>query len=501
MKYEAVIGLEIHAELNTRTKMFCASLNDPDEIHPNVNVCPICMGHPGTLPVPNQEAIEKTIKVGLALNGEVSTFSQFDRKNYFYPDLPKGYQVSQYAHPLVSGGYLEIDVATPNLNQETTVKRVRIRRIHLEEDTGRLLHDDKTKSTLIDFNRAGVPLLELVTEPDMSSGGEVKKFGEELQRLLRYLDASEVEMEKGEMRVEVNISLSNPSRITDSEKSLGTKVEIKNINSFKFAADAVDFEVKRQSELLDGGMKIKQETRGWDEKKGTSFAQRLKEESQDYRYFPEPDIPPLSITPSQIEELKRSLPELPAAKLTRFRDEFGISASIAEAIVQDKRTAAFFEAVASELENRIKEEGGTTAERRPLQLAANYLTTDLAKLLSDSGTPIHETLITPENFAELVTYIYEAKISSRVAKEVLKEMFASGVDPSNIIGERKLWQISESSGIAEAVEKVLKADPKAAEDYKSGKTQVLQFLVGQVMKETEGANPEAVRMLLKEKLK
>lgn len=371
-----------------------------------------------------------------------------------------------------------------------------------------MLHDEKARTTLIDFNRAGIPLLELVTEPDMSSGEEVRKFGEELQRLFRYLDASEAEMEKGGLRVEVNISLadpsrieSSPSRITDSGKSLGTKVEIKNINSFKFAGDAIDFEIRRQSELLERGMEIKQETRGWDEKKGVSVAQRFKEESEDYRYFPEPDIPPLAITPSRIDELKRSLPELPAAKLARFRDEFGISASIAEAIVRDKRTAAFFEAVASELENQIKEESVKTAERRPLQLAANYLTTDLAKLLSDSGTPIRETLITPENFAELVAYIYEAKISSKTAKEVLKEMFASGADPSDVIDERKLWQISESGDIAAVVEKAVGANPKAAEDYKSGKTQVLQFLIGQVMKETRGANPEMVRKMVEEKLK
>src|SRR3990167_9179619 len=302
MKYEPVIGLEIHVQLKTRTKMFCYSKNDPDEEHPNINICPICISHPGTLPVINEEAVKKVIMTGLALNGEIPEFSQFDRKNYFYPDLPKGYQISQYQHPLVKGGSLSI-----------LDRIIRITRIHLEEDTGRLIHDLKTNSTLVDFNRAGVPLMELVTEPDFRTGEEVKEFGEELQKILRYVEASDADMEKGQMRVEVNISLTTKEGLKRFEESfgrpdshgesgLGTKVEIKNINSFKYAADAVNYEVRRQTGLLERGEKVAQETRGWDENKEETFSQRSKEEAHDYRYFPEPDLPPLNLSREFVEE-------------------------------------------------------------------------------------------------------------------------------------------------------------------------------------------------------
>lgn len=483
MKYVPTIGLEIHAELKTHTKMFCGSLNDPDEKHPNVNVCPICMGHPGTLPAPNKEAIWKTIQLGLALNAKISDFAQFDRKNYFYPDLPKGYQISQYPHPMATAGFLHLNSG----------KQVRIRRVHLEEDTGKLFHDGK--ATLVDFNRAGVPLLELVTEPDLDSADEVREFGEELQRILRYLDASSADMEKGQLRVEVNISLKQEGGSED-----GVKVEIKNINSFRFAADAVNYEIERQTALLEKGEKIIQETRGWDERKNASVAQRQKEESQDYRYFPEPDIPPLRISAELVDEIRSALPELPGEKLRRFVDEFGIDAKLVLVLVQDKSVAGFFEAAVSELKEWLTSRGSEFSQK-PLQLAANYLTTDFAKLLSDAGTPINESVVTPENFAELITYIYEGKISSRSAKEVLKEMFASGADPSIVIDERKLWQVSEGDEISSAVDKVIAANAKAADDYRAGKTAILQFLVGQVMKEVKGANPETVKKLLEEGLK
>ncbi len=646
MEYTAAIGLEIHAELKTETKMFCGSRNDPDEKHPNINICPICMGHPGVLPVVNEEAVKKTVAIGLALNGNIADFAQFDRKNYFYPDLPKGYQISQYQHPLATGGHLDILLPNPSqmvpnesrifennsspfenhsrkivLKDESyqlmrllfeihnklgpiykeknycdaieevlkrekipyererkivlkfgglevsdffadfvvdnkillevkakpfitnhdirqasryiktlgiplaiianfkrqrleskrvinpafenhsssfdkdSRKKIRIRRIHLEEDTGRLIHDPKTKTTLIDFNRAGVPLMELVTEPDVSSAGEVKLFGEELQKIFRYLGTSDADMEKGQMRVEVNISLSPAG-----SENLGTKVELKNINSFKFAADAVDYEIRRQSELLDRGEKIQHETRGWDEKKGVTVLQRRKEESDDYRYFPEPDIPPLRLTQEFIEELRASLPELPSAKTDRFLSEFGLDPKMAATIAADKKLAAFFEAAASELAEWLSSRGDSGA-KKPLQLAANYLTTDLAKLLAGTGAPIGETLITPENFAELVTYIYEGRLSSKAAKEVLKEMFASGADPSIIADEKKLWQVSEIADISPIIEKVISANTKAAEDYRAGKREALQFLVGQVMKEVKGANPETVGKLLEERLK
>ena len=511
------IGLEIHAELNTRTKMFCASPNDPDETRPNTHICPICLGHPGTLPVINRNAVEKVIRVGLALNGAIAEFSQFDRKNYFYPDLPKGYQISQYEHPLVKGGYLDIQVTPQSAesqfpisnfkfpdkskiqNPNAHTRRIRIRRIHLEEDTGRLIHDPKAKTTRIDFNRAGVPLMELVTEPDLQSSEEVRQFGEELQKILRYLGASDADMEKGEMRVEVNISLSPPDA-----SMLGTKVELKNINSFKFAASAVDYEIKRQSALLGRGEKIVQETRGWDAAGGKTVSQRVKEESHDYRYFPEPDLPPLKIDPAFVEELRAGLPELPHAKLRRFREEFAIPAGLAETIVRDRRLAAFFEAAVSELKGWLSSETrhfDISKFRNAMRLAANYLTTDVVRILVGTGTSIHESPMTPENFAELITYLADDKISSHSAKSVLKEMISSGADPSVFIEEQGLWQTSDAGALQTAVERAIAEHPKAAADYQAGKGAALHFLVGQVMKGSRGANPEAVRTLLKEQLK
>src|SRR3990167_11422748 len=295
MRYKPVIGLEIHAELKTKTKMFCDSLNDPDEKHPNINVCPICMGHPGTLPVANEDAVKKVIMAGLALNCKIEKDTFFERKNYFYPDLPKGYQISQYQKPLCYGGWLDIE--TRDKRQETGKKKIKITRIHLEEDAGRLYHLPNKDYSLVDYNRAGVPLMELVTEPDFETGLEVKKFAEELQLILRYLGVSDTDMEKGLMRVEVNISLSPSTSSGQAPSSLGTKVEIKNLNSIKAASDGVDYEVKRQTELLDAREKVVQETRGWDDSKKATVSQRSKEEAHDYRYFPEPDLPPLKFTP------------------------------------------------------------------------------------------------------------------------------------------------------------------------------------------------------------
>ncbi|KKT82745.1 MAG: Aspartyl/glutamyl-tRNA(Asn/Gln) amidotransferase subunit B, partial [Candidatus Yanofskybacteria bacterium GW2011_GWA2_44_9] len=324
--YKPVIGLEVHAELKTKTKMFCDSLNDPDEKHPNINVCPICMGHPGTLPVINMAAIEKVITAGLALNCKIAEDTFFERKNYFYPDLPKGYQISQYQKPLCYEGYLNLQPTTNNSQS----KKIRITRIHLEEDAGRLYHLPDKNYSLVDYNRAGVPLMELVTEPDFENGDQVKRFAEELQLIWRYLEVSDANMEKGQMRIEVNISLTNP------DGSWGTKVEIKNINSVKFAADAVDYEIKRQRELLESGEKIKQETRGWDEFKKQSFSQRSKEEAHDYRYFPEPDLPPIRIangraspatggppTLFSAEKIRSEMPELPQQRRERFVRQYG----------------------------------------------------------------------------------------------------------------------------------------------------------------------------------
>ncbi|MDO8600332.1 MAG: Asp-tRNA(Asn)/Glu-tRNA(Gln) amidotransferase subunit GatB [bacterium] len=503
MSYEAVIGLEIHAELNTRTKMFCDSLNDPDEKHPNVNICPVCMGHPGTLPVANREAIKKMIQIGLALGGEIAAFSQFDRKNYFYPDLPKGYQISQYEHPIVRGGVLDIGG-----------KQIRIQRVHLEEDTGRLVHStnladwrrpnaeergnilcasassQRESATLVDFNRAGVPLMELVTEPDFRTGEEVRKFGEEFQLILRTIGASHADMEKGEMRVEANVSIRK-----EGETVLGTKIEVKNINSFKFAEDAVNYEIKRQQEILEGGGEIKQATRGWDEKKRATVHQRFKEESHDYRYFPEPDLPPLEISQGEIEEARASLPELPAQKRGRFQNEYGIDEKLVGVLVRDGALADYFEKAVSELA------AWDTKEKSGVRLLANYLTSDFLKLLNEVSASAGDTRVTPENFAELVHYIHDGKISSAAAKSVLKEMFATGEEPDVIIEQKKLWQVSDEAQLASFVDKALSQNPEAVAEFAKGKGATLQFLVGQVMKEARGAaNPQVVAKLLKEKL-
>jgi len=489
-----VIGLEIHAELKTKTKMFCQSLNDPFELHPNVNICPVCMGHPGTLPVINREAVKKVIAVGLALNGVIPEFSQFDRKQYFYPDLPKGYQISQYLHPLVSGGYLDIEK-----------KRICITRVHLEEDTGRLSHDPKSGSSFVDFNRAGVALMELVTEPDFRTGGEVIQFGEELQRIFRYVEASDADMEKGQMRVEVNISVRPVGR-----EEFGTKVEVKNINSFKFASAAVDFETKRQIAVLEAGESVVQETRGWNENKGESFSQRKKESAHDYRYFPEPDLPPLSFSREFVEEVRAELPELPAQKRERFGREYGLESAVIEVLVRDKALAGYFEEVVSELAQHDKDmSAALVGESRPVgrekpvvhnlpRTAAAFLTQDFLRLLREKSATVRDVRITSENFAELVLYVAKNKISNIAAKEVLEEMFASGEDPSDIIERKGLWQISDMSELEDMVRRVIDSNKTAVEDIKNGKTSTLQFLVGQVMKDSRGkANPKVVQDMLR----
>ena len=485
MQYEAVIGLEIHAELNTKTKMFCYSPNDPDEKRPNVNICPICMAHPGTLPTINREAVKKVIMTGLALGGRIPAFSQFDRKNYFYPDLPKGYQISQYEHPLVQGGVLDITT-------QEGKKTIRIRRIHLEEDAGRLVHDKEAGAALVDFNRAGVPLMELVTEPDFRTGEEVRQFGEALQKIVRAIGASDADMEKGQMRVEVNISLR-----PEGEEAFGTKVEIKNINSFKYAADAVEYEIKRQTALLEKGEKIVQETRGWNEHKGESFSQRIKEEAHDYRYFPEPDLPPLNISPEWVDDIRREMPELPAAKQERFVREYALDADMAEVLARDKSIAGYFEAAASELSAHDKETPERTGKNLPKILGA-FMTGDFLRLARSAGASMHGMKITPENLAELVLLFAENKISSTAAKQAMEEMFATGEDPLDIIDRLGLWQMSDTGDLEDIAAHIIKENPKAAEDYRKGKAASLQFLTGQVMKESRGkANPKIVQEVIK----
>ena len=482
MNYIPTIGLEIHAELKTKSKMFCSSLNDPLEQHPNVNICPICMGHPGTLPVANKVAIREVQKVGLALNCNLALFSKFDRKNYFYPDLPKGYQISQYDLPFCTGGYLDIEG-----------KRIRITRIHLEEDTGKLLHPKGADHSLVDFNRAGVPLMELVTEPDIVSGKEAMAFAKELQMLLRYLAASNANMEKGQMRVEANVSI-RPEGI----EQLGTKVEVKNLNSFRSVGRAIAFEISRQSEVLKSKKKIVQETRGWDDTKVETFSQREKEEAHDYRYFPEPDIPPFRFTKKEFDELNAELPELPWQRRERLSREYSLGPKEAEAFVQQKDIGEYFEKVVSELGPDLAPE----RLQKLIKLSANYILTDLMGLLQKASVRGEDFLITPENFAELVLLIEKGEISSPIAKQVLREMFGKGGDPSQIIKEKGLAQVSDEASIQKIAQEVIEKNPKAVEDYKKGKETALQFLVGQLMAKTKGTvNPETAHSMLENLLK
>lgn len=471
--YKITIGLEIHAELKTKSKMFCGCVNSGEEKLPNIYICPICMGHPGTLPVINKEAVRKVLLVGTALGSEIADFTEFDRKNYFYPDIPKGYQISQYKNPLVKGGSLV---------------GVKITRVHLEEDTARSSHDTENVS-LVDYNRAGVPLMELVTEPVIHSSEEAVKFAKEFQLLLQYLDVSDANMEKGEMRVEVNFSVSK----TDI---FGTKVEIKNINSFRAVGKAIEFEFNRQTALLEKGEKVVQETRGWDENKEITFSQRLKESAHDYRYFEDPDLPKLVI--SEIpefskEELKKSIVELPDEKRKRLTSDFGLKSEDIEMYVGDREIGKIFEQVAKGLFVHGKE---------LIKTASNYITSDIAGLSKSLGKDFTLGKIAIENFVKLITMINKGDLSSRGAKDILKIMFEVGGDPETIAKEKNLIQKNNTEEIKSIVEKILKDNPKVVEEYKNGKESLLQFFVGQGMKEMGGAgNPELIKQIIVDLLK
>ncbi|MDP3726428.1 MAG: Asp-tRNA(Asn)/Glu-tRNA(Gln) amidotransferase subunit GatB [bacterium] len=481
MNYKPTIGLEIHAELKTKTKMFCDSKNDPDEARPNVNICPICMGHPGTLPTINKEAVKHVLKIGLAIGGTLAEVAEFDRKNYFYPDLPKGYQISQYKYPLVSGGKLD---------------GVEIERVHLEEDTGRSAHDAGDYS-LVDFNRAGIPLMELVTKPVITSAEEAVHFAKELQLLLRFLGVSEARMEKGEMRVEANVSVletfaSADERRQDADRSrnilrnsatLGTKVEVKNLNSFKSVERAIAYEIKRQSELLEKGDKVVQETRGWDENKGKTFSQRLKEESHDYRYFPDPDLPKLKL--SEINDFKNiALPELPSEKRQRYEKNYGLKKEDVEVFIGDIALDNFFKQVIEFLEENQK----------LVQLVSNYVTSDLVGLIKTHGTSFQN--IEPKNFALLIEMAQKGDLSSRGAKDILADMFLKGGNPQDIARKKGLLQKSDEGELQKIVQKIIAENKGVVAEYKAGKEKALQFLIGQGMKETKGsANPQVLEKL------
>ena len=487
MKYIPVIGMEIHVELKTESKMFCACKNGLGlEVEPNVNICPVCTAQPGTLPVPNAQAIEFVQLTGLALNCRLNLNSKFDRKNYFYPDIPKGYQISQYDEPFCEAGYLEV-----------ANKKIGVTRIHLEEDTGKLVHPKGVSYSLVDFNRAGVPLMELVTEPDIETAEEARVFCQKLQQICRYLKISDADMEKGHMRCEVNLSLYREGE----EKLSGTKVEVKNINSFKFVEKAIAYEIRRQTEILEKGEKIIQETRGWDANRNATVSQRKKESAHDYRYFPEPDIPPFRFAPEYLESLKRKLPELPDQKVKRFKEEYALADDAILVLTTDPALADYFENVVSEIKEKINCKEFSVTLEKCLALSANYTIGELRKHLMVNGGEIKDLKITPENYAELIAIIGEGKISSSGAQTVLREMYATGGDPSQIIEAKNLIQMSDAGELEKIVDTVLEKNEKSVADFKAGKENALKFLIGQIMKESMGkANPQVAEKLLREKI-
>jgi aspartyl-tRNA(Asn)/glutamyl-tRNA(Gln) amidotransferase subunit B len=468
MEYRPTIGLEIHAELKTKTKMFCACLNNPDEEIPNLNICPVCMAHPGSLPVINKEAVHKVLLVGTALQGNLADFTEFDRKNYFYPDIPKGYQISQYKYPLVSGGSL---------------RGVELTRIHLEEDTARSQHSGE--KSLVDYNRAGVPLMELVTEPVIHDAETAGAFARELQLLLRYLGAGEANMEKGEMRVEANISVS-------PDENFGTKVEVKNLNSFRSVERAIEFEVKRQIDLIKKGEKVVQETRGWDEAKQITFSQRKKESSHDYRYFPDPDLPKLIV--SQIPEFsnenlaKEIGGKLPWGKRAQYESE-NINPEYIEMFVSDRRYGDLFEQTLSTIKYSPK----------ATELISNYIGSDIAGLVAKFGdTNLNN--ITPGGLGALIMRVLSGEISSRGAKDAIAEVFSNSGDLAEV--SKKYVQQSDTGALEAIAKKIVDTYPQVAADYKAGKEAALQYLVGQGMKETKGsANPGVLREVFLKLLK
>jgi len=485
MNYIPTIGLEVHAELKTATKMFCACLNDSDETRPNINVCPVCMAHPGSLPVINKEAVRKVLLVGSAVGGALAERAVFDRKNYFYPDIPKGYQISQYKDPLVSGGALS---------------GVKLTRVHLEEDTARSQHEGE--KSLVDFNRAGVPLMELVTEPVVPSAEDAGRFARELQLLLRTLGAGEANMEKGEMRVEANISVA-----PEGSETFGTKVEVKNLNSFRSVERAIRFEIERQSSLLAKGERVVQETRGWDEEKQATYSQRKKESSHDYRYFPEPDLPELHI--SEIPEfssdtLCAGLPELPWQKRERYLT-LGLKVEEAEMYIRNEGFDVTGEIKMSGIGSFFEEclelcEG----DKELIHLVSNYLSSDLPGLVKKIRSEIPLSTLKlrvafpdSKHFVELVRMFRDKEINSRTTKDVLESIMKEDDDPRKIIKEKGLSQKSDAGALEEIARKIVKANPSVAADYKAGKAAAMQFLVGQGMKETKGsANPTVLREAL-----
>jgi aspartyl-tRNA(Asn)/glutamyl-tRNA(Gln) amidotransferase subunit B len=476
-KYEPVIGLEVHVQLGTKTKIFCSC---PVEFGaaPNTNVCPVCLGLPGALPVLSRQAVELAIGASLALHTSVNSFSRFARKNYFYPDLPKGYQISQYDQPLAERGYLDI-VA------EAGKKRIGVTRVHLEDDAGKSVHDgfkDSDRYTYVDLNRSGTPLIEIVSEPDMRSSEEAYAYLTELKQVIKYIGVSDADMEKGQLRCDANVSV----RLRGAS-GFGTKVEVKNVNSFRFVKQAIEYEIERQVEIVERGGSIEQESRLYDSVTGVTVGMRSKEQAHDYRYFPEPDLVPLRVRDHWLNEVKLGLPELPADRRERFVNEYGLREYDAQVLSLMRATGDYFEMAA-----RISGDGRTTA---------NWVVGDLMGLLNAAGKAIENSPVSAAHLGELVGLINKGELSGKLAKEILPKMFETGEAPSAIIEREGLKQISDASALEKIADQVMAANPKQVEQYKGGKTALLGFLVGQVMKASRGqANPAAATEALKKKL-
>ncbi len=473
MDYEIVIGLEVHVQLKTKTKAFCGC-STVFGSQPNMQTCPVCLGFPGSLPVLNEAALELAYKAGIALDCQIQPFTKFDRKNYYYPDLPKNYQISQYDLPLALNGYLDIEYDGIN-------KRVKIKRVHLEEDAGKLIHEEDC--SLVDYNRAGIPLLEIVTEPDINSPREAYEYLASLKSILKYLGVSDCDMEKGFLRCDANISLRKAG-----ETALGTKAELKNMNSFKGVKDALAYEINRQKELLEEGKKIIQETRLWNTASQKTFTMRSKEEAMDYRYFPEPDLPPFTISEEKIRQLKSALPELPKQVSSRFIKDYSLNTTDAGILTAEKALAEYFESCVK-------------IYPKPKTIG-NWLIGALTAELNSRAIEARNIPIKTHDLISLIKFAEEGKISNLIAKDVLKTMFDTGKAPDEIINEKDLAQVSDANQLEEAINKVITENAKSTADYKAGKTNAMMFLVGQVMRQTKGkANPNVVQEILKEKLK
>jgi aspartyl-tRNA(Asn)/glutamyl-tRNA(Gln) amidotransferase subunit B len=474
MEYEIVIGLEVHVELNTETKIFCGC-STAFGAPPNTNVCPVCLGHPGVLPVLNRNALELAIKAALALNCQVARQSKFDRKNYFYPDLPKAYQISQYDQPVGEHGFVEIEV-------DGNKKRIGITRVHLEEDAGKLMHSAYGTHSLVDFNRVGVPLIEIVSEPDIRSPQEARAYLEKLKAIMQYCGISDCKMEEGSLRCDANISL-RPA----GQNAFGTKTELKNMNSFRNVQRGLEYEAERQRKILADGGRVIQETRRWDEANEVTVSMRSKEEAHDYRYFPEPDLVLLEIDEAWIARIRATIPELPDERKERFVKAFGLPEYDAGVLTASKAVADFFD-------EAVKAGGEPKA-------VSNWIMGELLGSLNLANLEITDAKITPQGLAEMIALIQDGTISTKIAKTVFKEMFDTGKNPRTIIEEKGLVQISDEGQLAAIVDQVIAANPKSVEDYRGGKERALAALVGQVMKETKGkANPQLVNKMIRERI-